>query len=101
MAIIGTFKATENGYEGRLESLTRKAKLTIEPATKNNDNQPNYRVFHIVKDFKPDVGAAWKKIAQREGGSEYLSVSIDDLSFPAVRLSPIPSSAPTPCSEMK
>ena len=83
MAIIGTFKATENGFEGTLESLTLPAKLSIEPAKKNTDNQPDYRVFHIAKDFKSDVGAAWKKTAQREGGSEYLSVSIDDLSFPA------------------
>jgi hypothetical protein len=37
----------------------------------------------IAKDFKSDIGAAWKKVSQREGGSEYRSVSIDDLSFPA------------------
>jgi uncharacterized protein (DUF736 family) len=40
MAIVGIFKATKDGYEGTLEILTLKAKLTIEPAKKTNDNQP-------------------------------------------------------------
>jgi uncharacterized protein (DUF736 family) len=81
MAIIGIFKATKDGYEGTLETLTLKAKLTIEPATKKNDNQPDFRVFQIAEGFKSDIGAAWKKTS-REGG-EYLSVSIDDISFTA------------------
>ena len=49
MAFIGIFKATDNGYEGMLETLTLKAKLTIEPAKKSNDNQPDYRVFQIAE----------------------------------------------------
>jgi uncharacterized protein (DUF736 family) len=81
MAIIGTFKATKDGYEGTLETLTLKAKLTIEPAKKNNDNQPDYRVFQIAEGFKSDIGAAWKKTSRE--GAEYLSVSIDDISFAA------------------
>jgi len=80
MAIIGIFKATKDGYEGTLETLTLKAKLTIEPAKKTNDNQPDYRVFQIADGFKSDIGAAWKKTSQRDQ-SEYLSVSIDDISF--------------------
>ena len=79
MAIIGTFKATDNGYEGTIETLTLKANLTIEPANKKNDNQPDFRVFQITDHFKSDIGAAWKKTSRE--GSEYLSVSIDDISF--------------------
>jgi uncharacterized protein (DUF736 family) len=80
MAIIGILKATKDGYEGTLETLTLKAKITIEPAKKNNDNQPDFRVFQITEDFKSDIGAAWKKTSQRDQ-SEYLSVSIDDISL--------------------
>jgi uncharacterized protein (DUF736 family) len=82
MATIGTFKAANNGFEGTIETLTLKAKLSIEPAKKSSDNQPDYRVFHVTDDFKSEIGAAWKKTA-RDSGGEYLSVSIDDISFPA------------------
>jgi uncharacterized protein (DUF736 family) len=81
MAIIGTFKATDNGYEGTLETFTLKAKLSIEPAKKSNDNQPDYRVYHVTDHFKSDIGAAWKKTSR--DSAEYLSVSIDDVSFAA------------------
>jgi len=37
----------------------------------NNDNQPDYRVFQVTDHFKSDIGAAWKKTSQREGGSEF------------------------------
>jgi uncharacterized protein (DUF736 family) len=82
MAIIGIFKATTNGYEGKIETLTIKAHVIIEPAKKSNDNQPDFRVFHVTTEFKSDIGAAWKKTSQRDQ-AEYLSVSIDDISFPA------------------
>jgi uncharacterized protein (DUF736 family) len=80
MAIIGTFIAKNNGYEGRVETLTLKANIAIETVKKNSDNQPDYRVFIVTEDFKSDIGAAWKKTSQRDQ-SEYLSVSIDDISF--------------------
>jgi len=82
MATIGTFTAKDNGFEGSIETLTLKAKLSIESAKKNNDNQPDYRVFHITEQFRSEIGAAWKKTS-RDSGGEYLSVSIDDPSFSA------------------
>lgn len=82
MAIIGIFTATENGYEGSIETLTLRAKISIERAKKGNDNQPDYRVFHVTENFKSDIGAAWNK-TPRDGGSQYQSLSIDDPSFPA------------------
>jgi uncharacterized protein (DUF736 family) len=81
MAIIGTFKATKDGYEGTIETLTIRANLTIEPAKKTNDNQPDFRVFQVTDHFKSDIGAAWKKTSREK--TEYLSVSIDDISFTA------------------
>jgi uncharacterized protein (DUF736 family) len=80
MAIIGIFTATDNGYEGFIETLTLKAKLSIEPAKKSSDNQPDYRVFHITDHFKSEIGAAWKKASRK--GAQYLSVGIDDIGFP-------------------
>jgi uncharacterized protein (DUF736 family) len=82
MAIIGTFKATKDGYEGTIETLALRADLTIEPAKKNNGNQPDFPVFQVTDHFKSDIGAAWKKTSQRDQ-SEHLSVSIDDISFTA------------------
>jgi uncharacterized protein (DUF736 family) len=79
MAIIGIFQATENGYEGTLETLTLKAKISIESANKNNDKAPDYRVFQVTDHFKSEIGAAWKK-SSREG-TQYLSLNIDDLSL--------------------
>jgi uncharacterized protein (DUF736 family) len=32
MAIIGTFKTTENGFAGRIETLTLRADINIEKA---------------------------------------------------------------------
>jgi uncharacterized protein (DUF736 family) len=80
MAIIGTFKTTENGFTGAIETLTLKAEISIEAASKKNDNQPDYRVFHVTEHFKSDIGAAWRKTSRE--GSQYLSVSIDDPGLP-------------------
>ena len=55
MAIIGILKATENGYEGTLQTLTLGAKIAIEQAKKTSDNQPDFRVFHVPRRFRiPD-----------------------------------------------
>ncbi len=80
MATIGTFKKDGAGYAGTIETLTLKAKLTFEPIQKKGDSAPDFRVFHIAEGFSSEIGAAWKKTA-REGGAEYLSVSLDDPSF--------------------
>ena len=81
MATIGIFKATSNGYEGTLETLTLRASVTIEPARKSSDNQPDFRVLQVTEHLKSDIGAAWKKTSREN--AEYLSVSIDDPSFAA------------------
>jgi len=80
MATIGTFNKDGAGFAGTIETLTLKAKLTFEPADKKNGNAPDYRVFLIGNDFTSEIGAAWKKTSRE--GAEYLSVSIDDPSFP-------------------
>jgi hypothetical protein len=46
-------------------------------AEKENDKAPDYRIFAGATEF----GAAWKKTSG--AGREYLSVKLDDPSFPA------------------
>ena len=45
---------------------------------KDNDTAPDYRIFSGAT----ECGAAWRKTA-RESDREYLSVKLDDPSFPA------------------
>ena len=80
MATIGTFTKDGAGIAGTIETLTLKAKLTFEPQEKRSDNAPDYRIFHVTDDFTSEIGAAWKKTSKE--GAEFLSVSIDDPSFP-------------------
>ena len=79
MAIIGVLTKDNNGFEGSIETLTLRARITFEPVGKKSDNAPDYRVFHISDDFTSEIGAAWKKASKE--GAEYLSVSLDDPSF--------------------
>jgi uncharacterized protein (DUF736 family) len=78
MATIGTFTKGDNGYVGSVRTLTVNAKARITAAEKAKDNAPDYRVFAGTA----EIGAAWKKTSEN-GGREYLSVKLDDPSFPA------------------
>lgn len=78
MANIGTFTALDNGYTGSIKTLTLNIKAKFVASDKENDKAPDYRIFAGATEF----GAAWKKTA-RETEREYLSVKLDDPSFPA------------------
>ena len=78
MATIGTFTASDNGFIGSIKTLTLNIKARFAPSEKDNDKAPDYRIFAGVTEF----GAAWKKTA-RDSDREYLSVKLDDPSFPA------------------
>jgi uncharacterized protein (DUF736 family) len=78
MATIGTFTAADNGYTGSVKTLTLNVKAKFVATEKENDKAPDYRIFAGSTEF----GAAWKKTA-RETEREYLSVKLDDPSFPA------------------
>lgn len=78
MAVIGKFTKDGAGYGGTIETLSFKARLTLEPNTnKKSDKAPDFRVVHIADDFTSEIGAAWIKTA-KESGSQYLSLSIHD-----------------------
>ncbi|MGY3159217.1 uncharacterized protein (DUF736 family) [Bradyrhizobium elkanii] len=78
MATIGTFTALDNGYTGSIKTLTLNIKAKLVTAEKDNDKAPDYRIFAGATEF----GAAWKKTV-RDSEREYLSVKLDDPSFPA------------------
>ncbi|MGM4954125.1 DUF736 domain-containing protein [Bradyrhizobium barranii] len=78
MATIGTFTASDNGYIGSIKTLTVNVKAKFAAYEKDNDKAPDYRIFAGTT----ELGAAWKKTA-RETDREYLSVKLDDPTFPA------------------
>jgi len=78
MANIGTFTAEKDGFTGTLRTLTLNVKAKLIPNDKGeNESAPDFRLQAAGHDF----GAAWKKTS--EAGRDYLSVAIDDPSFPA------------------
>ena len=75
---IGTFTAEKDGFTGQLRTLTLNFKVKLVPNDKGeNESAPDFRLQAAGHDF----GAAWKKTS--EAGRDYLSVAIDDPSFPA------------------
>jgi uncharacterized protein (DUF736 family) len=77
MATIGSFTKSGDGFTGSVKTLTLNVKATIRPAERENEKAPDYRIFAGATEF----GAAWKKTSN--AGREYLSVKLDDPSFPA------------------
>ena len=77
MAIIGTFTKSDNGYQGNLVTLTLKAKLTITAVEKATEKAPDFRVYAGAA----EIGAAWSSTSK--DNKPYLSVKLDDPSFPA------------------
>lgn len=78
MATIGNFTAQGNGYAGVVRTLTLNVKVKIVPVDKDNDKAPDFR---IMAGNNVTIGAAWKKVSQQD--REYLSLALDDPSFPA------------------
>lgn len=79
MAQIGTFKRSDDGiFAGTIRTLNINVKAVIKPAAKDSERAPDYR----VSANGVELGAAWSKTA-KDSGTEYLSIKIDDPSFPA------------------
>ena len=77
MATIGSFTKTDTGFSGSVKTLTLNVKATFRTDEKDNDKAPDFRIFAGATEF----GAAWKKTSN--AGREYISVKLDDPSFPA------------------
>ena len=77
MATIGTFTSTENGFTGFIRTLAFNAKARIARVESASDKGPQFRVYAGTA----EIGAAWQKTG--DSGRDYLSVKLDDPSFPA------------------
>jgi len=79
MATIGSFTAGKDGYTGTIRTLTVNVKANIVANDrKSSEGAPDFRVYA----GRAELGAAWK--AKTSGGEprDYLSVLLDDPSFP-------------------
>ena len=78
---IAHMTKTETGiFEGRIETLTFGAAIKLFPVTdKTNTKAPDYRIVHADGDL--EIGAGWNEKSTRTG-NPYISVKIDDPSFP-------------------
>jgi len=78
MATIGTFTSTSDGFNGTIKTLNLNVKAKIVRADRTSDKAPDFRVLAGNVEF----GAAWQKTA-KETERTYLSLKLDDPSFPA------------------
>ncbi|OZA92882.1 MAG: hypothetical protein B7X67_28505 [Rhizobiales bacterium 39-66-18] len=79
MATIGTFTSTTNGFTGSIRTLTLNVKAKLVRVENPSDKGPHFRIFAGAN---VELGAAWQKTA-RDTERDYLSVKLDDPSFPA------------------
>ena len=76
MATIGTFTSTENGFSGSIRTLALNVKARIARVENPSDKGPHFRIYA----GNVELGAAWQKTSEQ--GRDYLSVKLDDPSFP-------------------
>lgn len=79
MATIGSFTAGKDGYAGTIRTLTVnvKARIIVNDS-KKSEGAPDFRVYA----GRAELGAAWKAQTNGEESRDYLSVQLDDPSFP-------------------
>ena len=84
MPQIGEFTRDETGFIGHLGTLLLHPDIIIVAADPSDaENAPDYRVHlfdGMSNETGPEIGAAWRRTGEKAG--EYLSVLIDDPSWP-------------------
>src|SRR3954452_6879573 len=78
MATIGTFTSTGHGLDQRVRKRCITAKAKLVRVETPSDKGPHFRIFA----GNVELGAAWQKTA-KDTERDYLSVKLDDPSFPA------------------
>ena len=78
MATIGTCTTTESGFNGSIRTLALNVKARIARIENPSDKGPHCRIYA----GNGELGAAWQK-RSAETDRDYLSVKLDDPSFPA------------------
>jgi len=77
MATIGTFTSTENGFTGSIRTLALNVKARMARIDEPSDKGPHYLIYA----GSVELGAAWQRRTEQD--RTYLSVKLDDPSFPA------------------
>lgn len=79
MATIGSFTAGKDGYTGTIRTLTVNVKASIVANDKkSSEGAPDFRIYA----GRAELGAAWKAKTNGDQPRDYLSVLLDDPSFP-------------------
>ena len=78
MATIGSFISTSNGFSGSIRTLTLNVKAKFVRIENPSDKGPHFRIYAGAV----ELGAAWQKRSEQTD-RDYLSVKLDDPSFPA------------------
>ena len=79
MATIGSFTTNDDGYVGTIRTLTINIKTRIVANdNKKSDSAPDFRIYA----GQAELGAAWKAQSKGDNPRDYLSVLLDDPSFP-------------------
>lgn len=79
MATIGSFTAGKDGYTGTIRTLTVNVKASIVANDKKiSEGAPDFRVFA----GRAELGAGWKAKTTGDEPRDYLSILLDDPSFP-------------------
>ena len=83
MATVGTLTAKPDGaMTGRIRTRLLNLRIALLPAEKRGDSSPDFTVLEELADGATvEIGGAWKRTAERSG--RYLSIALDDPSFPA------------------
>lgn len=79
MATIGHFTASKDGYVGTIRTLTANVKARIVANDrKTSEGAPDFRIYA----GRAELGAGWKAKSAGNEPRDYLSVLLDDPSFP-------------------
>lgn len=78
MATIGTFTSIANGFSGSIKTLNLNVKARFERIETPSEKGPDFRIYS----GPVELGAAWQKHSE-QSDRDYLSVKLDDPSFPA------------------
>ena len=78
MATIGSFTSASTGFTGSIKTLSLNVKARFERIENPSDKGPHFRIYSGAV----ELGAAWQKHSD-QSGRDYLSVKLDDPSFPA------------------
>src|SRR3546814_17149769 len=80
MTQIGQFAATEDGFAGRLRTVTLDTALTLVPAQSSDTaHAPDFRVMMGEDSEQSQVRAGWKRVGEKAGA--YVAVESDDHAF--------------------